>query len=78
MGYSRKENENCKELVQSGVKKYVRYDEGTQLFSMGLTTFKKVAKEAGAVIKVHRITLVNVQLIENYLDRKITIRGRDS
>ena len=36
-------------LVKSGQKKFVRYEEGKVLYSMGLHSFQEIAKEAGAV-----------------------------
>lgn len=41
-------------------KKYVRYKEGAALYSMGIQSFMKTAKEAHAVIKIRNIALVNV------------------
>ena len=40
----RKEIPELEKLVQVGRKKFVRYEEGAQLYSMGLHTFQKLAK----------------------------------
>lgn len=37
-------------------KKFVRYDEGAELYSMCKHSFMKLAAEAGALYKVNRIT----------------------
>ena len=49
-------------------KKFVRYDEGAQLYSMGLHTFQDLAKDAKAVYRVKRIVLVNLDIFEEYLE----------
>ena len=49
-------------------KKFVRYPEGAELYSMGIQSFMKLAKEAGAVYKIRNIALVNTELFENYLE----------
>ena len=40
----RKEIPELEKLVQVGRKKFVRYEEGVQLYSMGLHTFQELAK----------------------------------
>ena len=55
-------------LVKSGQKKFVRYEEGKVLYSMGLHTFQEIAKEAGAVYHVKRMVLVNTQKVDEYLE----------
>lgn len=57
-----------KRLVHSGQKKFVRYDEGKLLYSMGLHSFQELAKEAGAVYHVKRMVLVNTEKIDKYLE----------
>ena len=42
----RKEIPELEKLVQVGRKKFVRYEEGAQLYSMGLHTFQELAKDA--------------------------------
>lgn len=41
----RKEIPELEKLVQVGRKKVVRYEEGAQLYSMGLHTFQELAKD---------------------------------
>lgn len=60
MAYKRKTTENTAELLKSGKKKWVRYDEGAELYSIGYHSFIRLAKEAGAVYHINRIVLVNV------------------
>ncbi len=49
-------------------KKYVRYKEGAELYSIGLTKFQELAHEAHAVIKVDKIALVNCEKFEEFLE----------
>ena len=42
----RKEIPELEKLVQIGRKKFVRYEEGAQLYSMGLHTFQELEKDA--------------------------------
>ena len=60
--------EVLKNLVKSGQKKFVRYDEGAVLYSVGLHTFQDLAKEAGAVYHVKRVVLVNTEKVDQYLE----------
>lgn len=45
MPRARKEIKNMEELIKSKKKKYVRYSESVELFSMGLHSFQTLAKE---------------------------------
>ena len=67
MAYERKQSEDLAKLVKNG-KKFVRYQEGAELYSIGLNNFTKIAQEAGAVYRVGRIVLVNTKLVDEYLE----------
>ena len=41
-------------MVSSGQKKFVRYEEGAQLYSIGIQLFKELARDAGAIYRVKR------------------------
>ncbi len=49
-------------------KKFVRYDEGALRYSMGLTKFQHLAKEAKATYKIDKVVLVNCELIDKYME----------
>ena len=68
MAYKRIRQENTEELVKLGKKKFVRYEEGAQLYSIGVNTFKELAKDAGAIYRIKRIVLVNTEIIDEYLE----------
>ena len=59
MAYSRASVPELENLLKYGKKKFVRYEEGAKLYSMGLHSFQELAKEANAVYHVKRIVLVN-------------------
>jgi hypothetical protein len=67
MAYSRKDVEKTK----MNAKKFVRYQEGAEKYSMGLTKFTELAKEAKAVYKIDKVTLVNCEIFERYLETSI-------
>ena len=49
-------------------KKFVRYQEGAEKYSLGLTKFQELAKEAKAVYKIDKVALVNCEIFERYLE----------
>lgn len=49
-------------------KKFVRYPEGAELYSLGLSKFQQLAREAKAVYKVDKVALVNCEIFERYLE----------
>ncbi len=57
-------------LMESKVnrKKFVRYKEGAELYSICQSKFEKLAKEAKAIYKVDKVVLVNCELFEKYLE----------
>ena len=67
MGNNRSKVPDLEKLVK-GCKKFVRYEEGAMLYSMGVHTFQQLAKDARAVYHVKRIVLVNLDLIDEYLE----------
>ena len=68
MGNNRSKVPDLEKLVKGGRKKFVRYEEGAMLYSMGIHTFQQLAKDARAVYHVKRIVLVNLDLIDEYLE----------
>ena len=54
--------------VPGGKKKWVRYDEGAVLYSMGVHAFTELAKEAKAIYRIRRIVLVNTEKLDEYIE----------
>ena len=55
MARKRSEVPEMEKTLQYGRKKFVRYDEGAKIYSMGLHTFQDLAKEAGAIYRIKRV-----------------------
>ena len=49
-------------------KRFVRYAEGAEMYSMGITKFQELAKEAHACYKVNQLVLVNLDILEEHLE----------
>ena len=49
-------------------RKFIRYREGAEKYSMGLSKFQQLSREARAVYKIDNIVLVNTEIIEKYLE----------
>ena len=64
MGHQRK----YVECTNPNAKKFVRYKEGAKKYSLGLTKFQALAKEAKAVYKINGIALVNCEIFEQFLE----------
>ncbi|WP_432765301.1 DUF6462 family protein [Hungatella effluvii] len=56
------------EQARKDRKKFVRYPEGAEIYSMGIQSFMKIAKEAHAVYKIRNIALVNTEILDAYLE----------
>jgi len=81
MGNNRSKVPDLEKLVKGGRKKFVRYEEGAMLYSMGVHTFQQLAKDARAVYHgkcnesgndhegIHRYDTIPIRL---YLDRLLT------
>lgn len=62
------EIQTMEELIGQGKKKYVRYAEGAELYSVGKHTFEKWAKDANATRKVNGVVLVNTEKIDAFIE----------
>ncbi len=49
-------------------KRFVRYQEGADLYSMSLSKFVRMAKAAGAIYKINRMVLVNCEVFDRFLE----------
>ena len=50
------------------MQKFVRYVEGAKMYSMGLSKFQELAKDAKACYKVGQLVLVNTEILDEYLE----------
>ena len=49
-------------------RKFVRYKEGAAMYGMGLSKFQELAKEAQATYKINQMVLVNLDILDEYLE----------
>ena len=54
--------------VQYPKKKYIRYKDGPAMYSMSERTFYTLVHNAGAIHKVDKMALVNVETIDKFLE----------
>ena len=59
--------EDLIEISKRGVKRFVRYDEGRQLYSMGRNRFIELAKKADSRYKVCGVVLCDTEKINQYI-----------
>ncbi len=55
-------------MKRTNNKRFVRYAEGADLYSMGVSKFMQLAKDAKACYKVNQLVLVNLDIIDEYLE----------
>ena len=61
-------NESKKKDRYEDAKKFVRYSDGAKMYSMGMTKFQEVAKDAKACYKIGQFVLVNTEILDKYLE----------
>ena len=49
-------------------KRLVRYKEGAEMYSMGMNKFQTLAKDAGAILKIDSMVLVDLDIFDQYLE----------
>ena len=49
-------------------KRFVRYKEGAALYSISQNKFEELAKRAKAVYKIDKLVLVNMDILDAYLE----------
>lgn len=60
--------QNKCEKMRKNMRKFVRYSDGAKMYSMGLTKFQELAKDAEACYKVGQLVLVNTEILDEYLE----------
>ena len=57
-------------FIEEKKRKFVSYAQGARMYSMNYYTFVKLAKEAGANIQIKKSVVIDLELIEEYLEKK--------
>lgn len=60
--------ESVERLITSGGKKFVTCKEGAQLLSIGLHGFQELARDAGAIYRIKRRVLVNMEIVYDFME----------
>lgn len=70
MAYKRKQTDTTKvtDMIRTEGKKFVSYQEGAALYSLGLHSFQQLAKDAKAIYRIKRRVLVNTEKIDEFLE----------
>lgn len=55
-------------MEKKDYKKYVRYSDGAERYSLSKHTFMKLASEANALRKIGGVTLVNTEIFDEYIE----------
>lgn len=53
---------------RSNMDKFVRYADGAEMYHVSISTFMQWAKKAKACYKVNQLVLMNLELIDEYLE----------
>ena len=61
--------EELEALVHAGAKKFVRYEEGAKLYSIGRNSFIDLAREAD--YKIKGCAVVNVQKVDLFIEENL-------
>lgn len=59
---------NAEDAKAINKKRLVRYKEGAEMYSMGMNKFQTLAKDAGAILKIDRMVLVDLDVFDKYLE----------
>ena len=69
MAFLREKNGEERENMQKiNKKKFIRYQEGAEIYSMSLRKFQDLAKDADAIYKVGKMVLVSCEKLDAYLE----------
>ena len=61
-------DESGKTYKKTKEKRFVRYAEGAEMYSMCEAKFQQLAKDAMAVYKINQLCLVNLDILDAYLE----------
>lgn len=50
-------------------KRYVNYKEGMALYSMGRDSFRELAKDAHALLRIKKRAIIDLDILDDYLEQ---------
>lgn len=59
---------DLEKYVEAGQRRYASYAQGARLYSLNYYSFVKLAKQAGANIQIKKKVIVDLELVERYLE----------
>ena len=65
-------------FIEERKKTYVSYSQGARMYSMNYYAFVKLAKQAGANQRIKKNVVVNLDLVEEYLEKYCKVDGEDN
>lgn len=70
MAYKRKQSDAkmVTNMIKNQGKKFISYQEGAALYSLGLHSFQQLAKDAKATYRVKGRVLVNIEKVDEFLE----------
>ena len=68
---------NLDEFLPEEKKTLVSYMEGAKYYSMNYYAFVKLAKEAGANIRIKKKVVIDLQLVDEYLEKNCKGDGKE-
>ena len=73
---SRHDGPDLDQFLGGRRKRYTTYGRGAIQYSLNYYTFVKLAKEAGANIRIRKKVIVDLDILDAYLERKYGEGGR--
>lgn len=66
---SEKSLTRLKEIIEedNNIKEYIRLKDGLTIYGLKMTTFRRMARRAGAVYKIGSVVLINKRIFDTYL-----------
>ena len=68
MAEKKKTAKDVEKMMAGKRRRFVRLAQGAELYSMGLSSFRNIAREANATYRIRKIVLVDLDQIDAYLE----------
>lgn len=62
------DKKELRQCMNPGRSKYIRQVDGPKVYPMGRHSFDKLARDAGAILKVQGMVLIDTQKLDKFLD----------
>ena len=69
---------DLEKFLEGKKRKYTSYAEGARIFSMSYYTFISLAKAAGANMRIKKNVVVDLEAIEEYLEKQCFVEGEET